>query len=851
MRCEGKILMSSISRKKISSFSLAFLFLGVSVLGLIISDYNEISKELPELQTPKNVYVSTCGPGTYTDVLHSSECYPASAGYYVPDSRDHDSKKIASGGYHTCVILDNGSLSCWGDNRHGQLGDGTNTNRTTPTPITSLGVDRFPVTIAAGNFHTCVALDDGSVSCWGRNMYGQLGDGSNTDNSTPTQVSGFGPDMPVVALSAGPRHTCAILDDGSVSCWGHNNVGQLGDGTTDNQNTPTQPLSLGDGRTAISVATGGYHTCAILDDGSVSCWGRNVYGQLGDQTNIDRSSPTQTSTLGEGRVAIAISAGQGHSCATLDDGTVSCWGRNNHGQLGDGTDIETNVPIQTSSLGSGKNAVSVSIGRFHTCAALDDGSVSCWGFNGQGQLGDGTNTSSNVPIEVLNTGAILQVSMNYLSSCAILIDGSVTCWGTNIHGQLGDGTYTNHTTPNPTSGFGADRTVALNSTYLPGGGGLSQTACEEGTYQSATGQTSCNVADAGHYVSFIAGTAQTLQSPCMEGTYNINTGSINSSDCMDADVGFYVPTTGQSSQIECMSGTYQPATGQSACIYADTGHYVESTGQSSQTECEVGTYQSLTGQTFCDVADPGYYVDSTGQSSQTACLAGSYNANAGSISSTDCLDASVGHYVALSAQITQTECPAGTYQPATGQSSCIDASVGHYVALSAQTTQTECPVGTYQPTTGQSSCIDADIGHYVASTGQSIQKECLAGTYQENTGQSYCENSDIGHYVPTNGQSAQTPCSAGTYQSASGQISCIEADEGHYVDGDAATSQTACEEGSHSSGTGSSDSSDCIDEKEDKFKIIMILPILLILILIILAIIFFIMGVKEEDDEEE
>ena len=817
MRCEGKILMSSISRKKISSFSLAFLFLGVSVLGLIISDYNEISKELPELQTPKNVYVSTCGPGTYTDVLHSSECYPASAGYYVPDSRDHDSKKIASGGYHTCVILDNGSLSCWGDNRHGQLGDGTNTNRTTPTPITSLGVDRFPVTIAAGNFHTCVALDDGSVSCWGRNMYGQLGDGSNTDNSTPTQVSGFGPDMPVVALSAGPRHTCAILDDGSVSCWGHNNVGQLGDGTTDNQNTPTQPLSLGDGRTAISVATGGYHTCAILDDGSVSCWGRNVYGQLGDQTNIDRSSPTQTSTLGEGRVAIAISAGQGHSCATLDDGTVSCWGRNNHGQLGDGTDIETNVPIQTSSLGSGKNAVSVSIGRFHTCAALDDGSVSCWGFNGQGQLGDGTNTSSNVPIEVLNTGAILQVSMNYLSSCAILIDGSVTCWGTNIHGQLGDGTYTNHTTPNPTSGFGADRTVALNSTYLPGGGGLSQTACEEGTYQSATGQTSCNVADAGHYVSFIAGTAQTLQSPCMEGTYNINTGSINSSDCMDADVGFYVPTTGQSSQIECMSGTYQPATGQSACIYADTGHYVESTGQSSQTECEVGTYQSLTGQTFCDVADPGYYVDSTGQSSQTACLAGSYNANAGSISSTDCLDASV----------------------------------GHYVALSAQTTQTECPVGTYQPTTGQSSCIDADIGHYVASTGQSIQKECLAGTYQENTGQSYCENSDIGHYVPTNGQSAQTPCSAGTYQSASGQISCIEADEGHYVDGDAATSQTACEEGSHSSGTGSSDSSDCIDEKEDKFKIIMILPILLILILIILAVIFFIMGVKEEDDEEE
>ena len=843
--------MSSISRKKISSFSLVFLFLGVSVLGLVISDYSEISEELPELHTPKNVYVSTCGLGTYTDVLHSSECFPASAGYYVPDSRDHHSKKIASGGYHTCVILDNGSLSCWGDNRHGQLGDGTNTNRTTPTPITSFGVDRFPVTIAAGNFHTCVALDDGSVSCWGRNMYGQLGDGSNTDNSTPTQVSGFGPDMPVIALSAGPRHTCAILDDGSVSCWGHNNVGQLGDGTTDNQNTPTQPLSLGEGRTAISVATGGYHTCAILDDGSVSCWGRNVYGQLGDQTNVDRFSPTPTSTLGEGRIATAISAGQGHSCATLDDGTVSCWGRNNHGQLGDGTDIETNEPIQTSSLGSGKNAVSISIGRFHTCATLDDGSVSCWGFNGQGQLGDGTDTSSNVPIEVLNTGTITQVSMNYLSSCAILIDGSVTCWGTNIHGQLGDGTYINRTTPNPTSGFGVDRTVALNSTYLPGGGGLSQTACEEGTYQSATGQTSCNVADTGHYVSFIAGNAQTTQSPCPAGTYNVNTGSINSDDCINADEGFYVPTTGQSSQMECLPGTYQPATGQSNCIDADTGHYVESPGQSSQRECEVGTYQSATGQTSCNVADPGYYVELTGQSSQTACLAGSYNANTGSVSSTECLDASVGYYVALPAQNTQTECPVGTYQPATGQSSCINASAGYYVASPTQITQTECPVGTYQPATGQSTCIDADIGHYVASTGQSSQKECLAGTYQENTGQSYCDNSDIGYYVPTSGQSAQTPCSAGTYQSASGQTSCIEADKGYYVDGDAATSQTACGEGSHSLGTGSSDASDCIVDEEDKLKIIAILPILLIIILIILVIMFFVMGAKDEDNEEE
>ena len=192
-------------------------------------------------------------------------------------------------------------------------------------------------------------LDDGSVSCWGDNDYGQIGDGTTTDRNTPTQTSSLGTDRTAVAISAGFRHTCAILDDGSVSCWGWNNNGvdgggQLGDGTTTDHSTPTQTSTLGTDRTAIAIAAGGDHTCAILDDGSVSCWGNNSQGRLGDGTTTDRLTPTQTSSLGEGRTAVAITAGYGYTCAILDDRSVSCWGWNIFGQLGDGTTNDRFTP---------------------------------------------------------------------------------------------------------------------------------------------------------------------------------------------------------------------------------------------------------------------------------------------------------------------------------------------------------------------------------------------------------------------------------------------------------------------------------------------------------------------------
>ncbi len=328
-------------------------------------------------------------------------CTDSAANNFDADATDDDGScefdpVITAGSSHTCAILDDGSVSCWGKNRNGQLGDGTGEHRHTPTQTSSLGDNRTAVAISAGGSHTCAILDDGSVSCWGKNYYGQIGDGTGDDRFTPTQTTSLGVNRTAVAISAGYSHTCAILDDGSVSCWGWSH-GLLGDAT----NTPTQTSSLGDNRTAVAISAGGSHTCAILDDGSVICWGKNNYGQIGDGTNGSddhRLTPTQTSSLGVNRTAVAMSAGGSHTCVILDDGSMSCWGLNFKGQLGDGStnpSEDRNTPTQTANLGG--IAVVIAAGGDHTCAILEDDLAHCWGYNFYGQLGDGTTTDRHSP----------------------------------------------------------------------------------------------------------------------------------------------------------------------------------------------------------------------------------------------------------------------------------------------------------------------------------------------------------------------------------------------------------------------------------------------------------------------
>ena len=254
-------------------------------------------------------------------------------------------------------------------------------------------------------------------------------------------------DLSAVDISKGGGHACAITDNGSIICWGWNHRGQLGTGSSGDPDkdseglpTPTPTASLGEGRTAISISAGRIHTCALLDDGSVSCWGDNYDGQVGDNSTTNRYVPTPISSLGDGRTAVAISAGDSHTCAILDDGSVSCWGSNWDGELGDGSSTQRNIPASTASLGEGRHAIEIEAGYYHSCAILDDGSVTCWG-SASSQF-DTTNLTSPTPAgDIRNGMKAIAISLDFGSTCVILEDSTYSCWGDNYHGQLGDGTW--------------------------------------------------------------------------------------------------------------------------------------------------------------------------------------------------------------------------------------------------------------------------------------------------------------------------------------------------------------------------------------------------------------------------
>ncbi|MCH7488626.1 MAG: hypothetical protein IIB23_03255 [Chloroflexi bacterium] len=238
---------------------------------------------------------------------------------------------VETGSAHTCALTAAGAAKCWGINTYGRLGNGTSGNTST-TMTDVIGLGSGVEAIAAGNEQTCVITAEAGVKCWGRNNLGQLGNGGggSPGDYSPVPVDVSGLSSGVVALAAGGFHTCSLTAAGTVACWGHNGSGQLGLGTTEGQATPMVVPALATGVAAI--AAGNNHSCALTTAGGLKCWGRNASGQLGDGTKTDRLTPVDVWGLTSGVAAVAT--GDFHTCALMTAGGIRCWGRNLEGQLG-------------------------------------------------------------------------------------------------------------------------------------------------------------------------------------------------------------------------------------------------------------------------------------------------------------------------------------------------------------------------------------------------------------------------------------------------------------------------------------------------------------------------------------
>jgi len=357
---------------------------------------------------------------------------------------------ITAGWEHTCALTTGGGVKCWGDNSSGQLGDGTTNDRNTPVDVA--GLESGVAAIAAGEGHTCALTTSGGVKCWGDNLEGQLGGGTIYSHITPVDVAGLESD--VAAIAVGWEHTCALTTVGGVRCWGNNSSGQLGDGTMTERNVPVGVIGLESGVTAITA--GGGHTCALTTGGGVKCWGNNFYGQLGNVTAHQPGIPVDVAGLGIGVVAIA--AGGAHTCALTTSGGVKCWGYNYDVQLGDGTTTARSTPVDVSGLES--DVVTITAGGAHTCALTTSGGVKCWGRNFNFQLGDGTMIDRNTPVDVIGLGSrVTAITAGGNHTCALTTSDGVKCWGSNLYGQLGHGTMNFYGTPVDVIGLNGDVTA--------------------------------------------------------------------------------------------------------------------------------------------------------------------------------------------------------------------------------------------------------------------------------------------------------------------------------------------------------------------------------------------------------
>jgi E3 ubiquitin-protein ligase HERC3 len=399
----------------------------------------------------------------------------------------HAATTVVAGTYHTCALFDDGRVKCWGKNSRGAAGTesedslgGDPQHVGNAIPFVALGTGRTARALFANESNTCAILDDGQLKCWGDNGYGQLGIGGQQVHGNAKGTMGdalpavkLGTGRTARSVAIGSTHSCALLDDARVKCWGGGalNADWSALGLGDRLNRGIDPASLGDalpavdlgtGRTARAIAAGIDDTCAILDNGRVKCWGLGLAGALGlGDTRNRGDEPGEMGDnlpyvdLGTGRTATAIDCGWSNACALLDNGRIKCWGLNQMGQagLGHGANIgdgpgEMGDALPYVDLGTGRTATALSVAAYHVCARLDDGGLKCWGANTSGKLGLGREASAgglpntmgdNLPF--VNLGQGLQpraMATGYTHSCALLTDGRIKCWGNGLDGQNGN-----------------------------------------------------------------------------------------------------------------------------------------------------------------------------------------------------------------------------------------------------------------------------------------------------------------------------------------------------------------------------------------------------------------------------
>jgi alpha-tubulin suppressor-like RCC1 family protein len=347
---------------------------------------------------------------------------------------------MAAGGWHSIVVCNDGTVKTFGENDTGQLGDGGNTDQSTPV---APGLANCIEVSAGGDqleAHSMALKSDGTVWVWGSNVFGALGDGTQNSTSTPNQVANL---LDVKAISAGGWHSVALKNDGTVWTWGKNEDGQLGDGSIDNKFSPLQVSGLS-GVTSIKAGT--YHVLTLKNDGTVWAWGDNENGQIGNGTTItDQTTPIQVSGLSN---VIKIAAGRFFSLALKSDGTVWTWGQNLYGQLGNGTTTDSPVPVQVSGL---SNVIDVTCGAFECHIIKADGTTWAWGRNTYGNLGDGTVANRYTPVQSVGLSNIVRIAAGTNFALFAKSDGTFWGCGRNLSGQLGDGTFTQRNTPSQTS----------------------------------------------------------------------------------------------------------------------------------------------------------------------------------------------------------------------------------------------------------------------------------------------------------------------------------------------------------------------------------------------------------------